>query len=360
MRLLYLIILGLSLVFIKMTAQSPINLTSSNFPGNNDTLRYSSVLPSATINYSQTGTNYNWDFSNLTPISQGLRSYKNAIQTPYAFYFLGFNEYGEKVADTLGAGPLTITNYYNYYKKQTTPVNAYVVDGSGMTFSSIPVPSYYSDKDELYMLPMSYPKYDSTTFKFSTLSSTLIPIIYSKTGYRVTKVDGWGTVTTPYGTQACLRVVTTQYSKDSIKNTIVPIPFGFANNQRSYQWLTLTSKIPFLEVSGNLVGANFTVSQIRYRDIYRNILSVNEQNADNTQFTFFPNPVKKELIFDSNQIEAEKIVIIDSNGKLVLSLNNSQIKASNSVINVEHLPPGLYHLMATQGHKQTNFKFIKQ
>ena len=125
-------------------SQSPITLSSSNFPSNGDTLRYSVAQLSTSINYTQTGTNFNWNYNTLIPISQGLRSYKLGLLTSYAFFFSGLNEYGEKIADTLGAGPVTITNYYNFYKKQTTPVNAYVVDGSGMTFSSIPVPSYYT------------------------------------------------------------------------------------------------------------------------------------------------------------------------------------------------------------------------
>jgi hypothetical protein len=339
-------------------SQSPISLTSTNFPSGNDTLRYSIAQLSTSVNYTQTGTNFNWDFSELVPTSQGLRSYKIGLATPYAFFFIGLNEYGEKIADTLGAGPLTITNYYNFYKKQTSPVNAYVVDGSGMTFSSIPVPSYYSDKDELYLFPLTYPQYDSTTFKYSTGSSTIIPIQYSKTGHRVTKVDGWGTITTPYGTAACLRLETTQYSQDSIKNTIIPIPFGFPNNQRSYQWLTASSKIPFLEVSGNLVGTNFTITQIRYRDSYRYLASVGEIQPE-AAFNIFPNPVREKLILNFKG-ENFTAFIFDINGKLVMTAEKDAIKTEKQEINVEKLLPGLYHLQLRGSNQQLSLKFIKQ
>jgi hypothetical protein len=338
-------------------SQSPISLTFSNFPTNGDTLRYSVAQLSASINYTQTGANFTWNYSTLVANSQGVRAYKLGLLTNYAFFFTGLNEYGEKIADTLGAGPLTITNYYNFYKKQTSPVNAYVVDGAGMTFSSIPVPSYYSDKDELYMLPMSYPKYDSTTFKYSTLASTLIPIQYSKTGSRVTKVDGWGTITTPYGTAQCLRVVTTQYSQDSIKNTIIPIPFGFANNQRSYQWLTASSKIPYLEVNGSLIGNNFTVTQIRFRDTYRNILSVGELSNE-TAFSIYPNPVSEKLIFNINK-QNLMAKIYDAAGKLVLVCKKVPSNGAKNELNVEKLSPGLYHVQLTESNQQFDLKFIK-
>ena len=360
MKLHYLFFLTLILVLGKAKAQSPISLTSSNFPINGDTLRYSTASPSATINYSQTGTNYNWDFSNLIPVSQGLREYKSGLQTPYFLFFIGLTEYGEKIADTLGAGPLVFTNYYNFYKKQTSPSNAYIVDGAGITFSSLPIPSYYSDKDELYMFPMSYPQHDSTTFKFSTPSTSLIPIVYSKSGYRITKVDGWGNITTPYGTAPCLRIETTQYSQDSIKNTIIPIPIGFPNYQRSYQWLTSTSKIPYLEVTGNLVGNNFTITQIRYRDSYRTVASVRENEEENAFIKIYPNPVIKELEVDLRMEKVTKIEVFDMNGKLIKS---ESILASNngkSILNVENLTRGLYLLKATGNGKPINFKFIKQ
>ncbi len=344
-------------IAISAKAQLPISLTNAHFPGMNDTLRYSNVSPTVSINYTTTGTNFNWNFSNLSPISQGVREYKLALQTPYFLFFIGFNEYGEKIADTLGAGPLTITNYYNFYRKQTSPINAYVVDGAGMTFSSVPVPSYYSDKDELYVFPLTYPSYDSTTFKFSTPTTTLLPIVYSKTGYRVTKAEGWGTITTPFGTEPCLKIVTTQYSQDSIKNTIIPFPVGFTNNQRSYQWLTTTSKIPYLEVNGNLVGSNFTITQIRYRDNYQVLNSVVESSELENALNFYPNPVKNELQIENSK-NWKKIEIYNLNGQLLISQNLE--KSSKNSVYVEKLPIGLYNAKIFKGNEQFIFKFIKQ
>jgi hypothetical protein len=340
-------------------AQSPITLSNANMPSSGDTLRYSNGQINSVGNYTQTGTNFTWNFANLNPTSQGVRNYKAALLTPYAFFFLGFNEYGEKIADTLGAGPLVMTNYYNYYKKQSTPVNAYIADGVGLTFSSIPVPSYYSDKDELYNFPMSYPKYDSTTFKFSTASNTMIPIKYSKTGSRVTVVDGWGSVTTPFGTANCLRLITTQYSQDSIKNNLIPFPFGFPNNQRSYQWMTTSSKIPFLEISGNLVGGNFTITQVRYRDSYRVITGV-EKREDISALAIYPNPVKDQLHLLLAKGKSCKIEITDVNGQLIRSEQLETANGGLQSINVTNLEAGLYIITIKGDTNNSYFKFIKE
>lgn len=350
MKKLYLV----TLIFIglKQYAQSPITLGNSNMPGNGDTLRYTNAQLNSIGNYTQTGVNFTWNFSNLIPTSQGRRDYKLAFQTPYAIFFIGLNEYGEKVADTLGAGPLTITNYYNYYKKQTSPA-IYLTDGAGMTFSSVPVPNYYSDKDELYHFPMTYPKYDSTTFKFSTPSTTLLPIVYSKTGYRVTKVDGWGSITTPYGTANCLRILTTQYSKDSIKTGFFPI--GFNNYTRSYQWISTTSKIPFLEVTGNLVGNNFTPTQVRYRDNYLNLVGI-EKIKDISGMLAYPNPVKDKLFFGRSLDEKASVEIFDVSGKSIKLITNE----IGSELDINEFKQGLYIIKIKEKGNETYLKVVKE
>lgn len=338
-------------------AQSPITLGNTNMPGANDTLRYSNAALNSIGNYTQTGTNFNWNYMSLIPVSQGRRDYKSSFSTPYAFFFLGLNEYGEKVNDTINLGVVTLTDVYNFYKKSTSP-NAYIVDGMGMKISGVPVPSYFSDKDELYMFPMTYPKYDSTTFKFSTPSTTLMPIVYSKTGYRITQVDGWGSITTPYGTANCLRVVTTQYSKDTMKTSLLPFPIGFNNYQRSYQWLTTTSKIPYLEVNGTLIGNNFTVTQVRYRDSYKFLAGV-EEKSDEALVDFYPNPVNDKLFLNFKPGKEYTVEIVDLNGKVLMREKFTANENSN-FIQVNELSQGIYTVRISQIESVNVFKFIKQ
>ncbi len=352
-----------------LIAQSPITLGNTNMPGNGDTLRLTNVQLSSLGNYTQTGTNFNWNFSNVVSTTEDIREFKSAVNTPYFLYFLSSGEYGEKIADTLvgGTGTLSITKYYDFYKKQTTPVNAFIADGAGMTISNIPVPSYYSDKDELYVFPMSYPKYDSTTFKFSTLSTTLIPIRYSKAGYRVTVVDGWGTVTTPYGTQNCLRLITTQYSKDTTVITLPianfpPIKIGIDNFVRSYQWMTLTSKIPYMEVTGNLVGGNFTLTQARYRGYNKGeplATGLTGLPGGDSDVLIYPNPVKEKLGLSKYLAGAQEIEIFSSNGQLVLKrVLNSQ--NGSELLDVSGLEAGVYFLKMTTEGEQRHLKFVKE
>lgn len=370
MRTFYLLLTGL-LFYFGANAQTAITLSNTNMPGSNDTLRYTNVQTSSVPNYTQTGANFNWNFGSVVSTGNGLRQFKSALQTPYAFYFLSSGEYGEKIADTLvgGTGSITITQYYNFYKKQTSPVNAFVADGSGMTISGIPVPSYYSDKDEMYMFPMTFPKYDSTTFKFSTITTTLIPIKYSKAGYRVTVVDGWGSVTTPYGTENCLRLITTQYSNDTTMITLPipgfpPIKIGIKNYVRSYQWMTVNSKIPYFEVTGNLLNNNFTVTQMRYRGYDKTIVTPPidtriDELTDISGMTLYPNPVHDRLWFAGKADKDASLEIYDTQGKLIRKAAFEQV-SEVLYVDVNQLQPGLYVLKCVSGAGTQYSKFIKE
>ena len=355
----YSLLIALCCLTLLLPAQTPITLGNTNMPSNGDTLRYTNVMLNSLGNYTQTGTNYSWNFSTVVPASEGLRSFRSAFLTPYALFFLSLNEYGEKVQDSISLGPLLVTNYYDFYKKSTSP-NAFIADGAGATINGVPLPSYYSDKDELYNFPMTYPKYDSTTFRFATPSTTMIPIRYSKTGYRVTVVDGWGTVTTPYGTQNCLRLITTQYSMDSIKTSLGPVtvPFGVPNNIRSYQWMTLTSRIPYMEVTGSLVGNTFTPTRARFRGFAPQVatgLQVVEQEGG---LQLYPNPASDRLWLTYEGAASFHAELFDVQGRLVKSADLRSGTESDA-IDLQGLAPGVYTVKATAAEKSCILKFIK-
>jgi len=342
--------------------QAQISITNTNMPISGDTIRYSSITPNSVSNYTATGANYNWDFSMLVPISQGLREFKASVNTPYGFFFFP-PKYGEKILDTVKMpiavpGIPSITDIYNFYRKSTT---VFATEGLGIKLSGFPVPNFFTDEDELYQFPLNYLDRDSSTFKFSTVTSSLVPFVYKKQGYRITESDGWGSITTPYGTANCLRVVTTQYSTDSLKGSLtvgtftVPVNVGFPNYQRSYQWLTLSEKIPYLEITGNLLGTNFTPTTVRYRDT-KQALGINE-NEQAIALSVFPIPTSNALVIVTPQINSAVVAdIIDLQGKTILTkvLNQNSEIANQHVIDVSGFAKGIYVLnLSTLTSKQT-------
>lgn len=337
-------------VLFTMTIKSQITITSAQMPVSGDTIRYSNARLSSVGDYTTTGTNYNWHFDTLKPTSQDLRNFYPALSTPYFIFFFP-PKYGEKTQDTVinvnipTVGPITITDVYSFYRKTSS---LFASEGLGIKINGIPVPNTYSNEDEIYQFPLNYGNRDSSNFVFSTPSTTLIPFVYTKQGHRITEVDGWGTVTTPYGSEPCLRVITTQYSKDTISATIAGFPFklGFPNYQRSYQWLTLGERTPFFEVSGILNGSTFNETQARYRDVITNFVGLKEQNEE-LKVLSFPNPASQQLtIMVPKSRQSVRAELVDMQGKIVLiqELKNNSEALNQHLLDISSASKGLYIL----------------
>lgn len=234
-------------------------------PEVNDTLRVSNSFFGFRTDsvYRLTGENVNWDFSHLRPISQELQTYERAIFTPYGVFFLGFNKYGVKEADSLGIGQFKFRNIYQYFQSNN---GSFQVEGIGLNFQGVPIPAYYFDNDELYSFPLDFGDVDSTTFAFQ-LGIEALGGAYESIGYRKNEVDGYGTITTPYGTFECIRVKATVNSTDSI--SIGGFAFGIPNNRLEYKWLAKDERTPILEISGSVIRNQFIPTRVRYKDVYR-------------------------------------------------------------------------------------------
>ncbi|MFN5182034.1 MAG: T9SS type A sorting domain-containing protein [Bacteroidota bacterium] len=324
-------------------AQTPITITSANMPGSGDTMRYSIVSPQG-FSISFTGANVFWNFDTIQSIGQDVYRYKSSLQTPYAFYFLGLNQYGLKVADTVGLGTFQFLDVYNFFKKTNTYFSA---EGTGFKYQGIPLASQYSDDDEIYTFPLNYGDHDSTTYSVTTALGATIS--YAQKGYRINDVDGWGTVKTPYDSVKCIRVVSTSYGVDSINFN--GFGFSFPNAQRSYKWLSLTEKIPVLEVSGTLFNGNFNANQVRYRDIYQAPLtSVDESIVDENNIYVFPNPAKEVVYIQNNSKSKISISLYDMRGAVCFK-NESQISINE--IKLNSLPTGVYQVVVSDVESRT-------
>ncbi|HWY09852.1 MAG TPA: T9SS type A sorting domain-containing protein [Bacteroidia bacterium] len=360
-------LLLIALVLAAALTNAQITITNANMPVTGDTARRStgtmaSLLLPPNTPYTTTGANIAWSFDSLKANGQMMRKFESPISTPYPFFFS--SSYGEKTADSLNLGIITFSNIYQFYKKSSASFN---VDGTGMSYMAFPIPNFYSDKDELYMFPLNYGNHDSTTFKFSTISTSVIPA-YSKQGYRITDVDGWGTITTPLSgvPVPCIRLTTTQYSQDSIKGNLavgtftIPLNVGFPNYQRSIQFLTLTEHTPYMEINGSVVGGTFLPTGVRYRDVPRYFAGVNEIDAQ-VALAIYPNPAAGELNIIIPKNKDLVLEIYSDLGQLVIKKNISNNEMMNKhTIDISSLSQGIYSGRLGDGKSVQNFKFIKQ
>ena len=105
--------------FVLQFAVAQITITQADMPSNNDTIRYSNAaITNLNFVATNTGPNYNWDFSRLNMTSQDIYAYKSSFLTPYLLYF--FNTVGLKTADSIGVSTIQLKNIYTFYTKNAT------------------------------------------------------------------------------------------------------------------------------------------------------------------------------------------------------------------------------------------------
>jgi Secretion system C-terminal sorting domain len=321
------------LCFLGVTAlaQSPITITQNDMPEPGDTLRVS-ITDAQGVDIVQTGSNQLWDYRNLVPLRQDRTDYVYSFLTIYAFYFLGVNQYGTKVSDTIGGGPFQFTQVYNFFRSASQDFRA---EGVGFRYSGVPLAAYYTDEDELYQFPLNYNDRDSTTFRFSVdLGNGLR---FSEEGYRINEVDGWGTVMTPYDSIACLRLVSTTNAIDTI--VFNGFPFATPNQQISIKFLANGVHIPILEITGRVQMGQYLPQQVKYRDRYQNLVTVDMPQADAIEV--YPNPVSDVLRISNDADQGLEATLIDVQGKVVAT---QSIGLGLQQLAVAHLPVGVYML----------------
>lgn len=269
-----------------LAVRGQITINSAHMPGSGDTLRYS-LAEAASVNttaLNSSGANQTWDFSQLIPQSQGLNEYKLALQINPAYsLFFGLTAYGLKTFDTLNLGTIQLTNGYDFLTKNSS---VYKAVGRGLTFQNLPVPSFYSDDDEIYQFPLHYGDNDSSTFRVAFDLGGTIGLVQK--GSRRNKVTGWGSITTPFGTFNALKVETTIWQTDSISLNgfgLPPIP----STRVWYSWWSTAEEMPIMEARGNVLpfSTQPVFTEYRFRDVFRPCLGyvVADFTANQTQGT---------------------------------------------------------------------------
>lgn len=337
----------ISTLLLAISVSAQIQITATDMPVVGDTLRSSLTAGASGIVLSNTGSNYTWDYSSLTPISQSVANYRLAANVNIAFaVVISPSAYGYKVADSFPTGgipvtlPVTIKDMYTFFNKKTSP-SRFVAEGFGASISGIPTPAAYQDEDEIYKFPLDYGvTNDSTTFDLKFNLATVGSI--RQKGYRKTTVDGWGTIKTPYFTTPvnCIRVRSEIRETDSV--AIGPLPtVAVPRNTVEYKWLATSEHYPVLWVTASLTGSTETITTVRYRDQYRPGLLTIEQAPDLVVLKAYPNPsLNGQVIINiPQQWQNFTVSLYDMQGKIIASYIN------NATLDLTKLAKGNYLAM---------------
>lgn len=237
---------GLLLLSSLLSAQ--ILIDQDDMPNVDDTLRYSATYNLAGIDYTETGQNHVWDFSGIGSFqAQKADTFVHVWSTPPIYQIVFLYPFVSTLASpgadfTLIPG-FELTEVYTYFKETSDQFREV---GSAFTVNNIPLPFQYDDPDVIYNLPVQFGDIDSCESSFGVT----IPGLghYSRVKKRKNVVDGWGEITTPYGTFQALRMKTEIIQHDSIYVEDLGFGFPIHSETTEYKWLVNGIGRPLLKV----------------------------------------------------------------------------------------------------------------
>jgi hypothetical protein len=342
-----------------------ITLEVSDFADGGDTVRVSNSNDFS-LDYTSTGESYNWDFSSLVAESQSLKDFQsmdNASTIP-SFTFGAFateayqaTNFAETVDIPLDqAGdflPISI-DAINQFSKNATDGITSVGLSVGISGTEIPV---LSDTIETrYALPMNYgDNYTSNGYSYLDLNP-IFNAIWIQYRTRNTQVDGWGNITTPYGSFEALRIRHEVIESDSVYIDLfggpqwfeLPVPISY-----EYEWITKNEKEPILKITTREVGDAETISSVVYKDNFLN-LNASIQETQNV-LKLGPNPTEYKLVI-SGISGAFNYQVFDHKGQLI----QSSIAQLDYSIDLSNSESGAYLVIINSSSGKSIHKIIKK
>lgn len=333
-----------SLTTLLATAQ--ITITDADMPLVDDTFRVSNAFDFG-IDYSLTGPNVTWDYTNLTPNSQDVDTMFAVAETNTAYQIFFDNwiiwpnhqaNYGTRGQDFDLMGQLTIEDVFDFWKYDATSFRKV---GYGAFINGIPTPVRYDDIEEIYAFPMNYGNVDSGTFAFDLTIPTLG--YYGGWGERRNEVDGWGTLMTPYGTFQSLRVRSEIDQTDTLYVDLLGFGFNIPRPTTiEYKWFGQGSGIPLLQITTQDFFGTETVQSIVYQDSIRAIVGIEEQLFG--ELKIWPNPATNLVHISADRgLNETNPELIDITGKaielVIVSREQNQV-----TFDVSTLATGMYFI----------------
>ncbi|WP_306643588.1 T9SS type A sorting domain-containing protein [Sanyastnella coralliicola] len=305
----------LILSFLVLNVSAQITITQDDMPSPDSSYFVTNAGLFNDYDFSETGFEYTWDYSDLEPAGQQERNYIEVSEAPFSYQFLFNNPFDQEhladhaiQTDGFQVGEFSLDDFYEFYQLDE---EAYTIVGYGATINSIPIPGVNDPVDNVYEFPLDYADFYESYSEWEVEVPTLGA--YKLEQSRDVDVDGWGTLITPYGEFEVIKVRMEIDANDSLYIDFIQQGFTFERNSVEYHWLAKEEGIPVLRVIENLG----LVSQILYKDIEEE-----EEEPDNVdelllaQMDFYPNPTRGGL-YISNLPAGASVTVYSLDGKVL-------------------------------------------
>ena len=356
----------ISLLLISQNISAQITINSYDFPNGGDTSLVSKSVQFTDVDFNTTGANQTWNFSFLEANTQSVVDFFS-LNSASVLYQLSFNNmftapdynsdyYQNLTSNTLPeipGGAITIENPV-YFTKNSSSKSEIV--GIGMDVNSVEVPVKFDTIDIAYQFPLNFNDSWNSRSYFLMDINPIYDAQLKRHQQRVALVDGWGEITTPFGTFDAVRVKTVLTYQDSVYAD--PLGIGAAWFQlptpetTEYTWLTNNNKVPVLKIS---VQAGVATT-IEYRDhLVTNFTSISNSKS-NSFFNIYPNPTSDKITISIKNNNVNSLKIYDLKGKTIYS--KKIIK--NHTIDINNWSKGTYFVNLTSGKEINTKTFIVQ
>ncbi len=357
---------SLSMVSLCLGFHAQIVLTKSDFAGVNDTIRYSQPVLTSVTNYEATGENFVWDFSGLEAESQYLKRYNavssspitvQAVFGPFApdeykgtYYLLSRDVPIEQLNNFL---PVDLSDLNTFSRATNDSITSI---GYSVSISNVPTPFRSDTIETRYAFPLEFGgSHYSRGYTFIDLNPAT-DFKLKQYRQRTTTVDGFGTLTTPFGTHQVLRLKHVITELDSVYQTFFGGGQWFASPPiltKEYEWWAAGHDDALLRIIETTNNGQAQVRLAEYKDTYLGLDASLTENA--WDFKLFPSVVDNSLKLESS-IQLDKIEILDLNGKLAF---NSSINSTNQSFELGSLEGGVYVVKLFVGGSIKTSKIVK-
>lgn len=357
-----------------VSAQQPIVITRNDMPNINDTLRISvSDNLLGIIDLNDTGEGHEWNYAALPSYSQRVEEFVDPVfGTPLAYNITFSNVFDMNYFATIAApnvsgpqqfgfGPVQLEEIYDFFRE----TNGFFANiGMGATINNIPLTTKMEPRDMIYRFPLEYGATDGSFSQFGFD----VPDFghYGQKMLRTNAVDGWGTLTTRFGTFEVLRV----YTELERTDTMSLQGFGFDQSRPKefeVKWLGKNHGIPLLKVSGQFLFGQMVVNEVVYRDSVRGFTppgpfeEEEEEEEEEPQsvhdgdvlrgLSAFPNPVMSDLTLDFSLRTSGTVTlnVMDVSGRRIVDGETRGFAAGPQrwAIDLSGVSPGVYLLSLT-------------
>lgn len=333
-------------------------IDSTDMPVPNDTIKRTVINDLSVINYTNTGSNFIWDFSMVNGADNAIDTFISVLSTPFTYIAVFYNPFDlEHKASVASPQPpfqslpgVQIANMYNFYKNTS---EYYGQVGFGAEINSLPVPVKYDNADIIYRFPMVLGSIDTSLSQYSINIPNL--------GYngqkkqRINYVDGWGTLYVPGDTFEVFRIKSILNIFDSLYIDSLGFGFGFDRTETEYKWLAKSNKMPVFQVNkrqGGMGGNNTDGWFVDNRPEYYSV----KESSKSSQLFIYPNPCTSEITVINPGNDEAFWQVYELSGRLIM---DGSFSGTNTRISVENIESGMYFIKLKSGDLFFNSYMIK-